>query len=250
MKVDIADQVALVTGSAHRVGKAIALELARNGVHILVHYHRSDEETVKATLRDIKSEGVDAFAVGADISSPDGVQTVFDALHEHFGRLHILVNSASNFQRRRLLEVTLKDWDETMNINLRAPFLCTQQAVPWMRRNEPSGGSIVNILDRGALEPWPDFAHHGISKAGLYALSQVSAASLGPDIRVNSIVPGAVLKPDATPEERWQANAKKEPLQRPGAPEDVARAVVYFCTEDFVTGAVLTVDGGATLRSD
>jgi pteridine reductase len=247
MKIDLGDQVALVTGSAHRVGKAIALELAKAGVNIMVHYAGTPDEIAKETLRDIKSYGVDAFAVQADISTPEGVETMFAALRENFGRLNILVNSASNFQRRHLMEVTFEDWQATMNINLTAPFLCTQAAVPLMRQNDPSGGAIVNILDRGALEPWPEFAHHGISKAGLMALSQVSAVSLGPDIRVNAIVPGAVLKPEATSEETWAKNALKTPLQRPGTAEDVGRAVVYLCSEDFITGAVLRVDGGAYL---
>lgn len=247
MKLDIAGQVALVTGGAHRVGRAIALELAAAGCHILLHYHSTPEDVVKETLHDVKSKGVDAFPVRADVSAPEGIDAVFEALAESFGRLHILVNSASNFQKRALLDVTLAEWDETMAINVRAPFLLTQRAVPLMRQNDPPGGCIVNILDRGAIEPWPQYAHHGISKAGLLALSQVSAASLGPDVRVNSIIPGMVLKPDGYDEARWQENARKTPVQRPGSAEDVARAVVYLCREDFLTGVVLRVDGGAYL---
>ncbi len=247
MHIDIAGQVALVTGSAHRVGKAIALELARNGVHIMVHYASSAEEVVKETLREIKSEGVDAFAVQADIGVPQGVDAVFAAVGEQFGRLNILVNSASNFQRRTLLDVSYAEWQETMAINLTAPFLCTQQAVPLMRQNDPPGGAIVNILDRGALEPWPNFAHHGISKAGLLALTQVTAASLGPEIRANGIVPGAVLKPESQSQQQWEAKALETPMKRPGTAEDVARAVVYLVSEGWITGATLRVDGGAFL---
>ncbi len=247
MHIDIAGQVALVTGSAHRVGKIIALELARNGVHIMVHYASSAEETVKETLREIKSEGVDAFAVQADISTPAGVAAVFAAVGEQFGRLNILVNSASNFQRRRLMDVSYADWQATMAINLTAPFLCTQQAVALMLQNDPSGGAIVNILDRGALEPWPAFAHHGISKAGLLALTEVTAASLGPEIRANGIIPGAILKSENQSQEQWEANALKTPMKRPGTAEDVARAVVYLVSEDWITGATLKVDGGAFL---
>jgi pteridine reductase len=247
MHIDIAGQVALVTGSAHRVGKAIALELAKNGVHIMVHYGSSSEETVKETLREIKSEGVDAFAVQADISTPDGVETVFAAIAEQFGRLNILVNSASNFQRRKLMEISYADWQETMAINLTGPFLCTQKAVLLMLQNDPPGGAIVNILDRGALEPWPNFAHHGISKAGLRALTEVTAASLGPEIRANGIIPGAVLKPEAQTQEQWDTNALETPMKRPGSAEDVARAVTYLVSEDWVTGAILKIDGGAFL---
>jgi NAD(P)-dependent dehydrogenase (short-subunit alcohol dehydrogenase family) len=247
MKVNLEGQVALVTGSARRVGRAIAVELARNGVHVMVHSFGSDEDDVKETLREIKSHGVDALSVKADVSKPEDVESIFAAVREGFGRLDILVNSASNFQRRTLLEVTLEDWQQTMAINLTGPFLCTQHAARLMRETNPPGGCIVNICDRGSLEPWPDYAHHGISKAGLLALSQVSAVSLGPDIRVNAIIPGAVMKPDDVPEERWQRNAQNVPLKKVGSAEDVARAVVYLCSEDFITGEVLRVDGGAYL---
>src|SRR5262245_17893739 len=125
MRVDLNDQVALVTGSAHRVGKAIALELARDGVHILVHYHSAEPEAVRDTLHEIKSFGVDAFAVQADISRPEGVQQVIEAVEENFKRLNILVNSASVFPSGHLNEVTLESWDLTMQVNLRAPFLFT-----------------------------------------------------------------------------------------------------------------------------
>lgn len=245
MHIDIRGQVALVTGSAHRVGKAIALELARRGVHILVHYNSATDEQVKATMRDIRSHGVDAFAVQADISRPDGVAATFAALREHFNRLNILVNSAANFQRRDLTTLSLEDWEDTMRINLTAPFLCTQAAVPLLRANDPAGGAIVNICDGSALKPWTDFPHHSVSKAGLHMLSRVSAASLGPDnIRVNAIIPGLVLRPDDLPPEQWEKNAQAVPLRRPGSAEDVARAVAYLCSEDWLSGVTLNVDGG------
>ncbi len=247
MRIDMTDQVAVVTGAAHRVGKAIALELARAGVHVLVHYFHSPSEVVKGTLHDIKSFGVDAFPVQADLSTPEGVAAVFDAVREHFGRLDILVNSASNFQRRTLLEVSLDDWRQTIDTNLTAPFLCTQHAIRMMREKTPPGGVIVNILDRGALEPWVEFAHHGISKAGLLALTKVTAAGYGPDIRANAVIPGLVLKSAGSDELRWQQAAQKTPLERSGTAEDVARAVVYLASEDFLTGTVLHVDGGASL---
>jgi pteridine reductase len=247
MRIDMNGQVAIVTGAAHRVGRAIALELARAGVHILVHYFRSPDEVVRATVREIKSCGVDAFAAQADLSAPEGVETVFTAVRAHFDRLDILVNSASNFQRRKLLDVTLDDWNETISTNLTAPFLCTQRAIRLMREKAPPSGVIVNLCDKGALEPWVEFAHHGISKAGLLALTKVTAAGYGPDIRANAIIPGLVLKPEAMDETRWQQFAQEMPLERPGTAEDVGRAVVYLAGEDYLTGVVLHVDGGASV---
>jgi NAD(P)-dependent dehydrogenase (short-subunit alcohol dehydrogenase family) len=256
MHVELTNQVALVTGAAHRVGKAIALELARRGAHIVAHYYQSSDDTVRETLQEIKSFGVKAFHVQADIGTAEGVENVFNAVRESFGRLDILVNSASIFQRRSLLEVTPEEWQQTMNVNLFGPFLCTQQAAKLMHEapeedpDEPStqinlrGGVIINICDKGSIDPWPDYAHHGVSKAGLLALTRVSAASLGPDIRVNAIIPGPVLKPEDYNDDRWAKSAARLPLKRTGSAEDVARAVAYLAGEDFITGAVLQVDGG------
>lgn len=247
MHIDLTDQVAIVTGAAHRVGKAIALELARVGVHIVLHYFRSPPEVVEQTLGEIRALGVKAVAVQADLSSVDGVDAVFAAARGQFGRLDILVNSASNFQRRKLHEVTLEDWNETINTNLTAPFFCTQRAIAMMREKNPPGGVIINIGDRGALDAWVEFAHHGVSKAGLLALTRVTAAGYGPDIRANMIIPGLVLKPEAMEETRWQSFAQDVPLARPGTAEDVGRAVVYLASEDYLTGVVLHVDGGASV---
>jgi NAD(P)-dependent dehydrogenase (short-subunit alcohol dehydrogenase family) len=248
MHIDLTDQVALVTGSAHRVGRAIALELARCGVHILVHYNSSPEAATQ-TVREIKSLGVDAFSVQADISAPTGVEATFAALSEHFNRLHILVNSASVFQQRNLLDVSLTDWQETLNVNLTAPFLCTQAAAAVMRHNDPPGGVIINILDKGATAPWPKYPHHSVSKAGLLMLTKVSAASLGPDIRVNGVIPGPVMKPSGggMSDEQWAALGKRLPLKHTGSPDDVARAVVYLASETFLTGTIVHVDGGEHL---
>ncbi|MFZ4815787.1 MAG: SDR family NAD(P)-dependent oxidoreductase [Phototrophicaceae bacterium] len=247
MQVNISGQVAIVTGAAHRVGKAIALELANRGVHIVLHYHQSDPETVRDALHDVKSLGVDALPFQADLSTSAGVAALFGAVTEYFGRLHILVNSASIFQKRTLQAVTLQEWEQTMAINLTAPFLCTQAAAVMMEKNSPPCGAIVNILDRGALQPWKEYAHHGVSKAGLLALTEVSAVSLAPNIRVNGVVPGAVMKPAHLSDADWDATGKRNLLQRTAQAEDVARAVGYLVTEDFISGTILHVDGGRRL---
>lgn len=245
MRVSLQDQVALVTGSAHRVGKAIALELARAGAHVMVHYSATSDDVARETQREIKSLGVDASLCKSDLSTPEGIESLMDAVKQDFGRLNILVNSASNFQKRTLMEVTLEEWEETMRINLTAPFLLTQHAVKMMNQNDPAGGVIVNILDKGATDAWVDYAHHGISKAGLYALTRVTAAGLGPSIRCNGIIPGAVLKPNDYDTDQWNTMAKKNTaLQRPGTAEDVARATVYLASEDWLTGVIMRVDGG------
>ncbi len=249
MQVDLKDKVALVTGSARRVGKAIALELAKQGARILVHYHRAEAAEVRDTLQEIKSLGADACGVAADISRAEGVETLFEALEESFGRLDIVVNSASVFQRRDLLDVSLEDWDLTMAVNLRAPFLITQRAARLMAGNPIPGGVIVNICDQGADGPWKARPHHGISKSALWMLTQVSALSLGPAVRVNAVVPGPVLKPAGreTTDEAWAQKGERSPLVRTGQPEDVARAVAFLCREDYITGELLHVNAGEHL---
>lgn len=249
MRIDLRDKIALVTGSAHRIGRAIALELAKQGVHILMHYHRSDPAQVRGTLQDIKSYGVAAFSVQADLSQAKGVETLFNGLQEQFDSLDILVNSAAVFQQRQLLEVSLADWNLTMNLNLRAPFLTTQKAAKIMADNPVPGGVIVNICDAGVDKPWQEYAHHGISKSALWMLTQVSALSLGPAIRVNAIVPGVIMKAAGrqVSDENWARAGERNALKRTGSAEDVARAVAYLCQEDFLTGTLLHVNAGEHL---
>jgi pteridine reductase len=244
---ELAGKVALVTGAAHRVGKAIALELARHGAHIALHYGSSPPTVVEQTRRDIEALGVSAFPVRADLSDPDAPERLIDAVTAHFRRLDVLVNSASNFLRNQLPDVSLDEWNTTLAINLTAPFLLTQHAARAMMQNDPPGGAVVNICDKGALAPWVDFAAHGVSKAGLLALTKLSAVSLAPHIRTNAVIPGLVLKPERTPPDRWQTLALPTPMRRPGSAEDVARAVAYLVREPYLNGAVINVDGGEYL---
>jgi len=250
MRIDLRGKVAIVTGSAQRVGRVIALELANAGVHVLVHYHSAEPAQVRATLHEIKSLGVDAHSVQADLSRAAGVDELMAATQERFDRLDIVVNSASVFQMRDFQDVSLADWDLTMAVNLRAPFLISQRAARLMAANPIPGGVIVNICDAGVDGPWRKYPHHGISKSALWMLTQVSALSLGPAIRVNAIAPGPVMKSagrDITDEE-WAQVGQRSVLRKTGEPEDVARAVVYLCQEDHITGALLHVNAGEHLR--
>ncbi len=247
MRPALAGQVALVTGGAKRVGRAIALELAASGAHIFVHYHSSDDAQVNETLAAIRAQGVQAQAQQADLGAAAGVELLFAGLRQHFDRLDILVNSAALFQQRRLLQVSLADWERTMDVNLRAPFLCTQAAARLMRAQAPPGGVIINLLDRGVDGPWQSYAHHGVSKAALWALTQVSALELAPEIRVNAVQPGPVLPAADMSAERWQAVTAATPLGHDGSPADVAQAVSFLAGADYISGEVIRVNGGEHL---
>ena len=242
---ELRDQVALVTGSARRLGKEIALELARAGCDILIHYGATAPETVQETLGELEKFEIRSVAKQADLSRVEEIESLTRTAVEHFGRLDILVNSAAIFQRRNFMAVSRQDWEQTLAINLSAPFFLTQEAAKIMKQN--SGGSIINIGDYGSLQPWPQFPHHGISKAALIMLTRTSALSLAPEIRVNAIIPGPVLRPDDMEAKSWSNITQDTPLGWGGNAQSVAKAVRFLVSETAITGAIIPIDGGQSL---
>jgi NAD(P)-dependent dehydrogenase (short-subunit alcohol dehydrogenase family) len=238
-------KVALVTGGARRVGRAIALSLAGRGMDVMVHYHHSVSEA-EETVEHIRGMGVRAEAVRGNLGNPLDIEEMFVVHEAYFGRIDVLVNSASTFQSGDILEITVDDWNYTLAVNLRAPFLCSQRAAHLMLARSASG-VIINIADVAGQVPWRQYPVHSVSKAGLIMLTEVLAKSLGPVIRANAIVPGPVLKPDRMPYARWQEIGSGLPLQHPGSADNVAQAVIALAENDFITGAVLNVDGGDAL---
>ncbi|HUE77292.1 MAG TPA: SDR family oxidoreductase [Longimicrobiales bacterium] len=234
---------ALVTGAARRVGRALALGLARGGADVAVHYHGS-EAGARRTVEAIKALGRNAVALRADLADADACGALVAAAAQRLGGLDILVNSASLFESAPFEEITAEAWDRVQAVNLRAPFLLTRAAAPLLRERT---GAVVNIADLAGVQAWRSFAHHGVSKAGLIHLTRVSARSLAPDVRVNCIVPGTVLPPEDYTEEEVARSAARSALQRIGSPEDVVRALLFLIESDFATGSVVTVDGGRLL---
>lgn len=240
--MDPRGKVALVTGGARRVGRALAVGLAEAGADVAVHYHRSDARA-RETVSSIESLGGRAAAVPADLADPASPDRLVSAVRERFGRLDILVNSASLFESAPFEEIDAGAWDRVMAVNLRAPFLLTRAAAPLLRRD---AGVVVNIADLSGLQAWFSFAHHGVSKAGLIHLTRVSARSLAP-IRANCIVPGTVLPPEDYTREQVERSAARTALDRIGSPADVLEALLFLVRSDFATGSVVTVDGGRML---
>jgi len=234
-------RIALVTGGAHRVGRAFSLALADAGCDVVVNYNNSGADAA-ATAAAIEERGRSALAVQADVSRADDIDRLMRAAEDAFGRLDIVVNSASLFERLPFTEIREEDWDRVLGVNLKAPFFVAQGAAPLLRRS--GGGVIVNIADLSALQPWPSFAHHAVSKAGLLHLTRVLARALAPDIRVNSITPGTVLPPETT---EGEDGSERRLVARGGVPDDVTRALLYLIESDFVTGENLIVDGGRLL---
>jgi NAD(P)-dependent dehydrogenase (short-subunit alcohol dehydrogenase family) len=243
--MELRGKTALVTGAAHRVGRSIALALARRGCELAVHYHGAEAEA-EATEREAVALGVRAVRARADLRRAEDVVRLFEAIDASLGPVHILVNSAAELEAQELLSLTEADWDRVLDLNLRGPFLCLQQAARRMLAGD--GGAIVNISDAAAHWPWPRYPVHSVSKAGLEMLTRVAAVALAPKIRVNAVAPGPVEKPGRMPEARWSALGRALPLARTGTSQDVAEAVVFCLENDYMTGEVLLVDGGDHLR--
>jgi NAD(P)-dependent dehydrogenase (short-subunit alcohol dehydrogenase family) len=239
--MEIHGRVALVTGGARRVGRSLALALADAGADVVVNYNASADDA-RATVAAIEACGRRGMAVQADVSRASDVARLIAATDEAFGRLDILVNSASLFHRTPFLQISEAEWDQVLAVNLKGPFLLSQAAAPLLARDD--GGVIVNIVDLSALQPWPSFGHHAVSKAGLLHLTRVMARALGPAIRANSIAPGTVLPPD---DQQGEEGSERRVTAREGAPADVVEALLYLVRADFVTGENLLVEGGRML---
>lgn len=239
--MDPCGRVALVTGGAVRLGRAITLGLAEAGCHVVVHYHRSAgaaEETVAAARR----LGVEAVAIPADLADLVAARALARAAVARLGRVDILVHSASPFVRGGLLDTAPETWRQVMGVLVDSLFLMAQELAPGMI--ERGEGSIVAILDRGAFDAWPTFMAHGVGKSALWALIRHLAVALAPHVRANGVVPGPVLPPPGYTAAQQERIAAGTLLQRWGCPQDVVDAVTFLVRSDYITGEALFVDGG------
>ncbi|GAB4445696.1 MAG: SDR family oxidoreductase [Anaerolineales bacterium] len=230
--------LALVTGAAHRLGKAFALTLARLGYDIVLHYHASEDEALQTRL-EIESLSRRVFPAQADLTQPDQI----DALLSTFEALDVLVNSAAFMPRGDVDSLSLENWDSALDLNLRAPFLLAQACAQKMTE----GGLIVNITDVGAQKAWSRYPSYTVSKAALESLTRVLARALAPKIRVNAIAPGFVLPSDVVTAEEWQRLIGRIPLKRPARSEEITSALQFLIQNQYITGQTIVVDGGYSL---
>lgn len=231
--------LALVTGAARRLGKAIALGLAQEGYAIGLHYNRSENEA-EGTARMIREQGMPVFLFQADLGDPVQIKSMFLEVDAAGLDLKVLINSASIMKPGKVGHISPEDWDETLNINLRAPLLCSQEAASRMH----VGGVIINLTDTGASKTWTNFSAYTVSKAGLETLTRLSARAFAPAVRVNAIAPGLILhSPDTSPEE-WEKLVKKVPVRKAGSEQDIVRAVLFLVKNGYITGDIVHVDGG------
>jgi len=233
-------QRVLVTGAAKRIGRGIALRLAREGFRVGIHYNKSDAEA-----RQTAEECGGAELFRADLTSVAEIRRLFAEAGERFGGIDALVNNAARFTRFDPLDITEADWDFIHSVNLKATFFCAQEGAKLMKRG--GGGRIVNISSLGGIRPWAEHAHYCASKAGVIMLTKALAKAWAPEITVNSVAPGVI--PFSDIDERGKAMIRATPAGRGGTPDEIADAVLYFLrASEFVTGQLMAVDGGLSLR--
>jgi NAD(P)-dependent dehydrogenase (short-subunit alcohol dehydrogenase family) len=242
-RTSLTGKIALVTGAAKRIGRSVALRLANEGADVIVNYRGSKEEAEEVG-RLIAAMGRRSMVIQADVAKRNEVRAMFATIDREFGRLDLLVNNAGMFFSAKFEDLTEEQWDTIMGSNLKSQFLCSQAAVPLLRRS--GSGHIINLASLGGLLAWPAYTHYCVSKAGVIMLTRCLARALGPEITVNAIAPGTI----SFPEDRGEVAEdfiRRAPLGKTGKPQDIDDAVVFLAQSSFITGQVIVVDGGRTL---
>lgn len=235
-------KVALVTGAAKRIGRALAISLAEAEADVAITYRGSEAEAFQ-TVRDLESLGRRAVAIHCDVRSPESIADAVALVVSQFGKLDLLVNNAGAFETAALEAITVAQWDAMFETNTRGPFLMAQAAHPHLKS---ARGKIINIGSLGGSHPWPTHGHYCTSKAALHMLTRTMSKAFAPEISVNCVAPGMIVNDEVSAE--YAHFASKTPMQRNGTPQDVAAAVMFFATgPHFITGQVLSVDGGLGL---
>jgi 3-oxoacyl-[acyl-carrier protein] reductase/pteridine reductase len=253
---DLKNKTVVITGGSRRLGKASALAMAGAGGNVVITYLGSADHA-RQTLSEIEGKGAKALTVQCDVRREDSVASMVEQVLTRFGGIDVLVNNAGIFLSAGFEDISLAQWDDVFATNVRGPFLVSQRCLPALRKAK---GRIINMGSLGGIKPWATHAHYCSSKAALHMLTRVMAKALAPEIAVNCVAPGMIdIVADSGRGERdadffrsWERSFKrmaaKTPMKKNGTAEDVAAAVIYFATAShFVTGQILTVDGGLGL---
>ncbi|RME42999.1 MAG: SDR family oxidoreductase [Chloroflexi bacterium] len=243
--MELQGSTALVTGGGKRVGRALVLALAQAGCNLILHYNRSATDA-EATAAEARRLGAQVILKQADLLDPEGARELVTAGEEGLPPAQILVNSAAIFPSDTLLDVTLDQWSRTFRVNLRAPVFLTQAFARRIRGRLP--GAVINITDWRTARPYPDHFSYSVAKGALDAFTRAAAIALAPHIRVNAIALGAMLPPPDKDESYLQALAASLPLKRAGGVEVIAETMLFLLRNDFITGEIVRIDGGAHLQ--
>lgn len=243
----LSNKVVLITGAAHRLGATTACMLHGEGMNILLHYRHSRDaaEALQTELNDIRPDSIKLLQ--ADLHDTQSLPGLIEEAVNAWDRLDVLINNASSFYPTPIGSVTEAQWDDLIGSNLKAPLFLSQAAAPYLRQHQ---GCIVSIVDIHAERPLKEFPVYSMAKAGLVMLTKSLACELGPEVRVNAVAPGAILWPENLGEAEKEKIISRTFLKRQGAPDDIARAILYLVRDaGYVSGQVITVDGGRSLNS-
>ncbi len=240
--VSLAGKTALVTGAAKRIGRALALALAQNGVRVVVHYNQSDQDAL-AVCSEIQRLGVPAWPIKGDLLDTSRTESIFRAAVAQAGPIDILINNASIFDRDTLWEATEESICKNMRIHAVSPLILARE----MSR-QGRAGHVINLLDTRVAIYDPVHVSYGISKGALLALTGMLALELAPNIAVNAVAPGSILPPPGQSEAYLAKLAQANPMKRVGGPEDIVQAVLFLLHSRFITGQIIYVDGGIHMK--
>jgi NAD(P)-dependent dehydrogenase (short-subunit alcohol dehydrogenase family) len=238
-------RAALVTGAGRRIGRAIALALAKAGWSVGVHY-RSGKADAEAVVAAIADAGGRAVALHADLRDEAAARRLVPAAVAALGPLGALVNNAAIFEKDAALTVTRESWDAHLETNLRAPFVLMQEFAGQLP--ETAEGAVVNLLDERVWKPTPYFVSYTLSKSALWTLTRTMALALAPRIRVNGIGPGPTLPSGRQSAAQFERQSRSTPLQRGATPEEIAAGVLFLLQAPAVTGQMIAFDGGQHLQ--
>ncbi len=241
--MDLAGKVVLITGAGVRIGRALALGLATEGMRVVVHYHHSSAEA-EEVVHEIEAMGEQAIAVQADLRDMLRLPELVEAGVERFGHLDVLINSAAIFERGTLESTTETNWSRHFDINIRAPFFLCQAFARSLQSEQR--GHIINIADWRAQRPGTQYMAYTLTKSALVTLTMSLAMAMGPQVQVNALAPGAIL-PAPGDDGYFERLAQRLPLQRTGSPEEIVSGVRYLLHSDFTTGELLYITGGEHL---
>jgi NAD(P)-dependent dehydrogenase (short-subunit alcohol dehydrogenase family) len=241
---ELSGKAVVVTGAAKRIGRAIALELAREGADVAITFHSSEREA-RRTVIDLAGEGVRAVALRCDIRNGESVREAMREAKRELGRIDLLVNNAAVFEEEAFESIREAQWDNVFDTNVRGAFLASQAAARELRRTK---GRIIHIGSLGGMRAWSKHAHYCASKAALHMLTQAMAKALAPAIAVNAIAPGVIDLGEKERRALHRRFAALTPMRTTGRDTDIAAAVRFFATcPKFITGQILAVDGGLGL---
>lgn len=242
--MELKEKVVMITGSAKRIGRAIALSFAEKGSKVLIHYNQSGENA-ENLVQEILNKGGKAYSYQADLTDLFSLKKMTELVLRDHGTVDILINNASKFFTTTLETTEESHWDELMAIHVKAPFFLAQQLGPSMKKK--GKGRIINIADWRGLRPRKNFMVYCTSKAALLSLTKSLAKELAPEVLVTAVCPGPILPADGTQKEEQERIAKKTLLKRWGSPQDVVKQVLFLAEQEYATGEYFFVDGGESL---